>query len=315
MSVKIPVAVKSGANGSYIQADNLVAGAQSSYNDVVLRMTLEDEWANTPSVIANFTDAHGENIYTVLLLDSMKVEPGNVNCHTYDVPIPAAAKVYEGDLSVVLTGFSQVIGKPTVINFNGDGVTTEFTIPGTHPVFIIRVTVGGEDVPLYDWSYNYTDGTVTLKTAPASGTDNVAVYYNVFTTEYIIRTTNCFMRVLPSAFSVVADNDLQSDVLEQLLAEMHDMRAALSEKTDVAVWLAYYQDETPTAEDADEYWYAPTSEELYHSKYTGGSYVWEDVSDEKLKNGRFFLFGGAAQLYICFNYDLIPISAVPVQGE
>lgn len=64
------------------------------------------------------------------------------------------------------------------VTFSGDGSTTQFDIP--HPYHPIRevqdVRVGGtsQSVPA-DYAVDYFDGTLYFDTAPASGTDNVAI--------------------------------------------------------------------------------------------------------------------------------------------
>lgn len=337
MSVKIPVAVKSGENGSYIQADNLVAGAQGSFNDVVLRMTLEDEWENTPSVLASFTDAHGELASTVLFLTNLMPDPVGMP-HTYDIPIPVDAKVYVGDMSVVVTGFSQAAGTGDIATFSGTNSQTVFTFTGDKPFFIVSVTVGGTALPASEWSYGYADGTLTFANPPAAGTNNITVLYKDNVTASILRTADCIMRVLPSNFSVVTDDELDSSIVEQLLAELYYQRgqsaeakasaesakeseegaaaaaeAAAAPKAEVIYPIVYNNSSEyppdPTATDEGDYWYCPDEDKLYRAE--GSPLAWVDYSD-KLDSKNLFINGST----LCY-YDeyaepqVTPVSANP----
>lgn len=56
---------------------------------------------------------------------------------------------------------------------SGDGATTAFTLTvTTDEVFFVKI---GSDFPEY--TYDDTTGTITFTTAPASGTNNITVYY------------------------------------------------------------------------------------------------------------------------------------------
>lgn len=223
MSVIIPAKV----SGSYINADNRVAGAQSSFNDVIIRAVLEGDWAvgegEMKSLIATFTDARGETASTVLLLPSMLDGEDNA----YLIPIPVGAKKYEGDLSLVLTEYEQEPGTDGTASFTGDGSGKQFVID-TMPVVLTGVTVGGAELAPTQWAYEYTTGTLTFAVAPASGAV-IEVGYKQTVTARIRRTANCFLRVLPGDYSVVTDDELDSTVVEQLLAELYITRNARNE--------------------------------------------------------------------------------------
>ncbi|MBQ6552428.1 MAG: hypothetical protein IJL83_02260 [Clostridia bacterium] len=223
MSVIIPAKV----SGSYISADNHVAGAQSSFNDVIIRAVLEGDWAvgegEIKSLIATFTDARGETASTVLLLPSMLDGEDNA----YLIPIPVGAKKYEGDLSLVLTEYEQEPGTDGTASFTGDGSGKQFVID-TMPVVLTGVTVGGAELAPTQWAYEYTTGTLTFAVAPASGAV-IEVGYKQTVTARIRRTVNCFLRVLPADYSVVTDDELDSTVVEQLLAELYITRNARNE--------------------------------------------------------------------------------------
>ena len=60
--------------------------------------------------------------------------------------------------------------------FSGDGTAKTFTVTASPlPLDIQKVTVGTTEVEVV--SYNKTTGVITLKNAPASGTDNVTAYF------------------------------------------------------------------------------------------------------------------------------------------
>lgn len=90
--------------------------------------------------------------------------------------------VDEGENAVLqaLTG----IADNQSLTFDGDGSQTQFDIP--HPYLPITtvnsVTVGGtaQSVP-GDYAVDYHDGTLYFDTAPASGTDNVALDFDYTT--------------------------------------------------------------------------------------------------------------------------------------
>lgn len=223
MSVIIPAKV----SGSYISADNHVAGAQSSFNDVIIKVTLEGEWAigegDVKSLIATFTDARGETVSTVLLLPSMLDGEDNA----FLLPIPVGAKKYEGDLSVVLTEYEQEQDDDGTASFTGDGSRTQFVIDNK-PVVLSGVTVGGAAVSPVQWAYEYTTGTLTFAAAPANSAE-IEVGYKQAVTARIRRTANCYLRVLPADYSVVTDDELDSTVIEQLLTELYITRNARNE--------------------------------------------------------------------------------------
>ena len=71
--------------------------------------------------------------------------------------------------------------------FNGDGSTTSFTITvssGTVIKSIADIFVDG--LMVYDYSFDSETNTVTLESAPPSGTNNVVVYYVVDAETYTI---------------------------------------------------------------------------------------------------------------------------------
>ena len=153
MSVKIPAVV----NGSYINCENYVAGAQGSFNDVVLRVRLTGDWiigdSGTKSIVASFVDARGRTASAVIVLPGMAV-PGEEN--TYDIPIPAAAKQYEGDISVVLSGYDQSISTGGYQDFSGDGSTKVFTITNVTPKPDVIVNVTLDSIAISPSEYTYT---------------------------------------------------------------------------------------------------------------------------------------------------------------
>lgn len=218
MSVKIPAVV----NGSYINCDNYVAGAQGSFNDVVLRVKLTGDWiigdSGTKSIVASFVDARGRTASAVIVLPSMAV-PGEEN--TYDIPIPAAAKQYEGDISVVLSGYDQSISEGGYQEFSGDSSTTEFTINNVSPVpdVIFEVALDGIVIAPSEYTYNSENGKVTFRSAPESG-DTIKVTYQQHVITQITRTANCFMRVLSSDFVIVDGSELDADLVSQINAEI-----------------------------------------------------------------------------------------------
>ncbi len=64
----------------------------------------------------------------------------------------------------------------TTEKFSGDGTAKTFTVAASpKPLTIQKVTVSGTEVEVA--SYNNSTGVITLKNAPASGTDNVTAYY------------------------------------------------------------------------------------------------------------------------------------------
>ena len=218
MSVKIPAVV----NGSYINCDNYVAGAQGSFNDVVLRVKLTGDWiigdSGTKSIVASFVDARGRTASAVIVLPSMAV-PGEEN--TYDIPIPAAAKQYEGDISVVLSGYDQSISEGGYQEFSGDSSTTEFTITAVSPApdVIFEVALDGIVIAPSEYTYNSENGKVTFRSAPESG-DTRKVTYQQHVITQITRTANCFMRVLSSDFVIVDGSELDADLISQINAEI-----------------------------------------------------------------------------------------------
>ena len=221
MSVKIPATV----SGSYINCENYVAGAQGSFNDVVLRVKLTGDWviggSATKSIVASFVDARGRTASAVIVLPGMAV-PGEEN--TYDIPIPAAAKQYEGDISVVLSGYDQSISDSGYQEFSGDGSKTEFTITNVTPKpdVIDHVELDGITIAPSEYTYDSENGKVTFRTAPESG-DTVKVVYNARVITQIARTANCFMRVLPSDFVIVDGSELETDVITQINAEIQSL--------------------------------------------------------------------------------------------
>ena len=221
MSVKIPAVV----NGSYINCENYVAGAQGSFNDVVLRVRLTGDWiigdSGTKSIVASFVDARGRTASAVIVLPGMAV-PGEEN--TYDIPIPAAAKQYEGDISVVLSGYDQSISTGGYQDFSGDGSTKVFTITNVTPKpdVIVNVTLDSIAISPSEYTYNSENGQVTFRVAPESG-DTVKVIYKDKVITQIARTANCFMRVLPSDFVIVDGSELETDVITQINAEIQSL--------------------------------------------------------------------------------------------
>lgn len=218
MSVKIPAVV----SGSYINCDNYVAGAQGSFNDVILRVKLTGDWiigdSATKSIVASFVDAHGRTASAVIVLPSMAV-PGEEN--TYDIPIPAAAKQYEGDISVVLSGYDQSISTGGYQDFAGTGSQKVFTITNVTPVpdVIINVFIDNIAVAPSEYTYDSTTGNVTFRLAPENG-DTVKVVYKDRVITQITRTANCFMRVLSSDFVIVDGSELDTDIVTQINAEI-----------------------------------------------------------------------------------------------
>lgn len=218
MSVHIPAVV----SGSYINCDNYVAGAQGSFNDVILRVKLTGDWiigdSATKSIVASFVDAHGRTASAVIVLPSMAV-PGEEN--TYDIPIPAAAKQYEGDISVVLSGYDQSISEGGYQEFAGTGSKTEFTITNVTPVpdVIFEVALDGIVIAPSEYTYDSENGKVTFRSAPESG-DTIRVTYQQHVITQITRTANCFMRVLSSDFVIVDGSELDTDIVTQINAEI-----------------------------------------------------------------------------------------------
>ena len=90
----------------YVLGSGVVVGAAGSHGDVDLRLTFGDMWIGL-NIYATFRDAQGENPTLVAVLPSMLVDGQTM---TYDVTIPAAAKKYQGQMMLTLTGYSIVDG-------------------------------------------------------------------------------------------------------------------------------------------------------------------------------------------------------------
>ena len=60
--------------------------------------------------------------------------------------------------------------------FSGDGTTAQFTITNDVPNDVFYIKVGNDFIE--DYTYDSQTGIVTFATAPARGTDNIAVYHD-----------------------------------------------------------------------------------------------------------------------------------------
>jgi len=87
-------------------------------------------------------------------------------------------KTYEGytlgDASTGTIGTSLNNSRNTTTTFSGDGSTTQFTLPDTSTA-ISSILVGGSIVNNY--TFDSSTHEITFTSAPASGTDNIAVTY------------------------------------------------------------------------------------------------------------------------------------------
>ncbi len=90
----------------YVLGSGVVVGAAGSHNDVVLRLAFGDMWVGL-NIYATFRDSKGESPTLVELLPSTLVDGETM---IYDVPIPAAAKKYEGKMMLTLSGYSILDG-------------------------------------------------------------------------------------------------------------------------------------------------------------------------------------------------------------
>jgi hypothetical protein len=88
-------------NDEYVVGAGVPIGASGSHDDVVLRLKFNDTWDGL-YIYATFRDALGGHPTVVLLLPTMLVDG---KARTYDVTIPAAAKLYNGKATVTLTGY------------------------------------------------------------------------------------------------------------------------------------------------------------------------------------------------------------------
>lgn len=93
-------------NDEYVLGSGVVIGAAGSHDDVTLRIKFNDTWIGL-SLYATFRNAKGENPTVVAMPATMLVDGETM---TYDVDIPAAAKLYEGRATLALTGYTIVNG-------------------------------------------------------------------------------------------------------------------------------------------------------------------------------------------------------------
>lgn len=98
--------IECSVNDEYVVGAGVPIGAAGSHNDVILRLSFGDTWVGL-NIYATFRDALGGNPTLIALLPSMLVEGTDM---VYDVPIPAAAKLYDGRSMLTLTGYSIVDG-------------------------------------------------------------------------------------------------------------------------------------------------------------------------------------------------------------
>ena len=98
--------IECSVNDEYVIGSGVPIGAAGSHDDVILRLAFGDAWIGL-NIYATFRDSIGGNPTLVALLPTMLVS-GEVM--VYDVPIPAAAKLYDGSSMLTLTGYSIVDG-------------------------------------------------------------------------------------------------------------------------------------------------------------------------------------------------------------
>lgn len=84
-------------NNEYIQVSNNVIGAEGSHDDVYLKITFDDMWDGYSKHIV-WTNALGLNPTIIYITPSMLVDG------SYEVPIPAEAKEYEGEVLMSIKG-------------------------------------------------------------------------------------------------------------------------------------------------------------------------------------------------------------------
>lgn len=71
---------------------------------------------------------------------------------------------------------------PTVVNYNGNGANTIFTLPvAVSNVNMIEVLVNNVQQNPLGGSYSVNNTTVTFSEAPAAGTNNVVIIYRTVT--------------------------------------------------------------------------------------------------------------------------------------
>lgn len=98
--------IECSVNDEYITGAGVPIGAAGSHDDVILRLSFNDTWAGL-NIYATFRDALGGNPTITALLPSMLVDGETL---TYDVKVPAAAKLYDGRSMLTLTGYTIVDG-------------------------------------------------------------------------------------------------------------------------------------------------------------------------------------------------------------
>lgn len=94
--------IKCQINDEYVIGSGVPIGAAGSHDDVILRLEFNTTWAGL-YIYATFRDALGGHPTVVLVLPPMLVAGEYM---TYDIPVPAAAKLYAGKAMLTLTGYT-----------------------------------------------------------------------------------------------------------------------------------------------------------------------------------------------------------------
>ena len=85
-------------DNEWIRGAGVFAGVTGSHDDVILRMKFSDMWEGMAKTV-EFLDANHENA-TVKVISNADL----VDVNTYDVKIPAEAKLYSGKMVVTIKG-------------------------------------------------------------------------------------------------------------------------------------------------------------------------------------------------------------------
>lgn len=103
MAKRIMRIIKCQVNDEYVIGSGVPIGAAGSHDDVILRLEFNTMWAGL-YIYATFRDALGGHPTVVLLLSPTMLVAGEDM--TYDIPVPAAAKLYAGKAMLTLTGYT-----------------------------------------------------------------------------------------------------------------------------------------------------------------------------------------------------------------
>lgn len=96
-------------DNEWVRGDRVFAGATGSHDDVILRMAFGEMWDGLTKTV-EFFNAYHENPVIIVLTTNLLVDG---ETEVYDVPIPAEAKVYPGNIAVTIKGVKVVNGIET----------------------------------------------------------------------------------------------------------------------------------------------------------------------------------------------------------